>query len=266
MATRKDARESEQQQQQQQSQGGRQQAAGSGETSRSGEGTASSGNVSDRERSLRTSREGGRGQGLSRRSELGTQSGNYVSPFGLMRQFSDQMDQLFQSVGLGPLGLLPLGLSGRELRGAPARLESRLWAPQVELFQRGDQLVVRADLPGLSPDDVHVDVEDDVLTIEGERRNEYESGGEEQGFYRTERSYGSFFRAIPLPEGVNPEEAQASFQDGVLEVTVPLPKEEKRRARRIPVSAQSSQSRIGQSQSSQSQGSQPHGTQAKSSR
>ena len=257
MATRKDARESEQQQQQQQQdQSSRQQTAASGGTSQSASGAAT-GSVSDRERPLRTTRESGRGQSLSRSPQYGTQSGDYLSPFGLMRQISDSMDQIFQNFGLGSLGA-PAGLWGREPSRGLSRSGGGFWAPQVELFQRGDQLVVRADLPGLSPDDVHVDIEDDVLTIQGERRNEYESGGEEQGFYRSERSYGTFFRAIQLPEGVNADNAQASFQDGVLEVKVPLPQSEQRRGRRIPIGAQS---QSGQSQGAQSRGGQSHGSQ-----
>jgi len=89
--------------------------------------------------------------------------------------------------------------------------------------------VIRADLPGLSKDDVNVEMNDDAITISGERRNENEE--QREGYYRSERSYGSFYRQIPLPEGVNPKDAQATFRDGVLEITLKAPqlKSQKRR-------------------------------------
>ena len=93
--------------------------------------------------------------------------------------------------------------------------------------------MVRADLPGLNKDDVNVEVDNGVLAISGERR--HESQEDRDGFYRSERSYGQFYRSIPLPEGVNPEQCEASFRDGVLDVTLPAPKQETRKARKIQV-------------------------------
>jgi len=89
-----------------------------------------------------------------------------------------------------------------------------------------EYLIVRADLPGLSKDDVKIHITDDQLIIEGERRQEREEN--EGGFYRSERSYGSFYRSIPLPEGVSDEDVKASFRDGVLEITMPVSKREQR--------------------------------------
>ena len=108
-----------------------------------------------------------------------------------------------------------------------------VWTPQIETFQRGDQFVVRADLPGLKKEDVNVEVADDALTIQGERRQEREENRE--GYYRSERSYGSFYRVVPLPEGVITESAKANFKDGVLEVTVQAPPHEVSRRRRLPI-------------------------------
>ena len=89
----------------------------------------------------------------------------------------------------------------------------------MEIFEREGHLVVRADLPGLTEDDVHVEVTDEALTIEGERRSEHEE--RQGGVFRSERRYGAFRRQIPLPEGVNADQVTASFKDGVLESRCP---------------------------------------------
>ena len=112
-----------------------------------------------------------------------------------------------------------LGLSGEFLGGDR-------WLPQVDVLRRGDELVVRADLPGLSKDDISVDVSDNMLTIRGERQEETTDEGE--GYYLHERRAGSFYRSIPLPDGADVEHARARFTDGVLEVSVPAPKEGER--------------------------------------
>ncbi|HET6669791.1 MAG TPA: Hsp20/alpha crystallin family protein [Pyrinomonadaceae bacterium] len=140
-----------------------------------------------------------------------------VSPFSLMRRFSEELDRLFGDFSFG--GGLNSGF-GREFSRF-ADLEGSMWLPQVESFEREGKLVVRADLPGLTRDDINVDIADDAIKIRGERRQENEEN--EEGYYRSERSYGSFYREIPLPGGVNPEEAKASFNNGVLEITMPAP-------------------------------------------
>jgi HSP20 family protein len=105
------------------------------------------------------------------------------------------------------------------------------------MFERDNQIVLRADLPGLTRDDVNDELANDGITIEGERKNEHEEEGE--GFYRSERSYGKFYRRIPVPEGVNLENAQATFNNGVLEITMPAPKPEARKARRLEIAGES---------------------------
>jgi HSP20 family protein len=107
------------------------------------------------------------------------------------------------------------------------------WTPQIETLQRGDQFVVRADLPGLRKDDIEVDIGDDAITIQGERRDEHEE--EKDGYYRSERTYGRFCRVVPLPEGAIGESARAEFKDGVLEVTIQAPPKEVRQRRKIPI-------------------------------
>jgi HSP20 family protein len=101
----------------------------------------------------------------------------------------------------------------------------RRWIPSMDLVESGDELVLRADLPGMTEDDVSIEIKDNVLTISGERRSENEEKGE--SFYRAERAFGSFSRSLTLPEGVSPDAVKASFDKGVLEVRVPKPEERK---------------------------------------
>jgi len=108
----------------------------------------------------------------------------------------------------------------------------RRWLPAMDLVEADDHYVLRADLPGLSEDDVKIEVEDNVLTVSGERKAEHEQRGE--GYHRLERSYGAFSRALTLPEGVDPAAVQASFDRGVLEVHIPKPEE--RKPRRVSIS------------------------------
>lgn len=113
----------------------------------------------------------------------------------------------------------------------------RRWIPAMDLVEEKDHYVLRADLPGLSEDDVKVELEDNVLTVSGERKSEQEQRRE--GSYRLERSFGSFGRSLTLPEGIDPESIQASFDKGVLEVRVPKPEQRKPRRVAIGVGKQS---------------------------
>ena len=155
-----------------------------------------------------------RGGALSRRGDMYT-----MNPFAMMRRLSEEMDRAFAtSFGL-PHGF---GSSG-EMAG---------WSPAVEVKERDGNLVVCAELPGLNKDDVKVEVNNDGLVIQGEKRREHEQ--EEGGWHRSERSYGHFYRLIPLPEGADAEKAHAEFKNGVLEVQVPVPEQEKKQ-RQIPI-------------------------------
>lgn len=153
-------------------------------------------------------------------------------PFTVMQRMAEDMDRLFEQFGFGRTGL-GLGPSWGSLANSDIGSLPALWAPQIETIQRNDRLVVRADLPGVDKGDVHVEVENGVLTISGERRNERDE--EREGFYRSERSYGQFFRAIPLPEGVQTDQCEAKFDGGVLEVSLPVPKQEEHRAKRVQI-------------------------------
>jgi HSP20 family protein len=152
-----------------------------------------------------------------------------ATPFEFMRRFGEEMDKLFGDFDFGR-GWLPPALA----RGAGAGL----WAPQIEMFEQDGELIVRADLPGLTKDDVNVEIDNDAITIEGERRAEQNENRE--GFYRTERSYGKFYRRLPLPEGVESENANATFRDGVLEITMDAPKATESKRRKVNISEPSS--------------------------
>src|SRR5262245_14381727 len=149
---------------------------------------------------------------LTRRGEL-----RAFEPFELMRSFWGQW---------------PLGSPWST---GSARAERDAWAPQIEAFQRGDQFVVRADLPGMEQKDISVELKDDALVIEGERSNEREE--REEGYYSSERSYGHFCRVIPIPEGALPDSAKATFKNGVLEVVMQAPPHEVSRGRRLDISS-----------------------------
>jgi HSP20 family protein len=154
------------------------------------------------------------GRSLARRQDVFGRS--IFDPFDLMRSFFST-----------PLGS-PWSYSSGRSEGE--------WAPQLETFQRGDEFVVRADLPGLQLKDISVELKDDALVIEGERSNESEK--REEGYYSTERSYGRFCRIVSLPEGAIGDSAKATFKNGVLEVVLQAPPHEATRGRRIEISGE----------------------------
>jgi HSP20 family protein len=132
-----------------------------------------------------------------------------LSPFGLMRRMMEDMDRMFEGFGLAQ----PMR---SELRAPGDPWSSPMWSPQVELLQRGDEFVIRADLPGINKDDLRIQVQDNMLVLEGERRSEQQRS--EGQVHRTERSYGRFRRAIAVPAGADLEHATATYEDGVLEI------------------------------------------------
>ena len=144
-----------------------------------------------------------------------------TDPFSVMGRIADHMDRWFLSRPSG---------AGMWRSAADAA-----WTPQVESFQRGNQFVVRADLPGLKKDDVTVEINDDTITIEGERRDERED--EHDGVFTSERTYGRFCRVVPLPEGAIADTAKASFVNGVLEIATDAPPREVVRGRRLEISS-----------------------------
>ena len=97
-----------------------------------------------------------------------------------------------------------------------------MWSPRIEVCERNGKMLIQADLPGMKRDDVHVRIEQDEVIIQGERRQD--ESNQQGGYYRSERSYGSFYRTIPLPEGTNADSANATFRDGVLEIELDAPR------------------------------------------
>jgi HSP20 family protein len=108
------------------------------------------------------------------------------------------------------------------------------WVPAMDLTEAGDHFVLKADLPGLGEDDVSIEIQDNTLTISGERREEHEQ--RDRGWYRVERQFGRFSRSLTLPEGVDSEAVAAEFDRGVL--TVRIPKPEQRKPRRVQIKAE----------------------------
>jgi HSP20 family protein len=147
------------------------------------------------------------------------------SPFELMRRMSEDMERMFGSMSSWPMS---------------SPTQNSLWSPAVEVEEKEGSLVVRAELPGMSKDDVKVELAPEGLLIEGERKQTHEERGE-RGMVRSEWRYGRFSRLIPLPDEANVGQAKAQFRDGILEVTVPIP-EEKRRRREIPIESGGGQS------------------------
>lgn len=131
-------------------------------------------------------------------------------PVRELDSLQSDMNRLFDSFFQGRTGN---GVTGRR------------WIPAMDLVETADHLVLRADLPGMTEDDVDIEIKDGVLTVTGERKGEHEERSE--GFYRVERAFGSFSRSLNLPDGVDAGAVSARFDKGVLEVKIPKPEESK---------------------------------------
>jgi HSP20 family protein len=144
-------------------------------------------------------------------------------PFGLLREMTSDFDRIFDDP-FWPSVQWPRRFSAFRTTG---------WAPEIDVFEKDNRLFTRVDLPGMTKDDVKIEVTDGYLTISGERKSEAEE--KKDNYFRCEREYGSFYRAVPLPEGVKFEDITATFTDGVLEVGVPLPAKAEAKPRRIEI-------------------------------
>jgi HSP20 family protein len=138
-------------------------------------------------------------------------------PFRELRGLQDEMNRLFS--GMNP--------------SAPNREEMvhGAWMPNVDIYDDKDQLILEAELPGMKQDDFDISIENNVITLKGERR--FEKKAEGDNYHRIERAYGTFSRSFTLPQEVSAEGATADFEDGILRVT--LPKREETKARKIQV-------------------------------
>jgi HSP20 family protein len=131
-------------------------------------------------------------------------------PFALLREMATEFDKMFGDWPAFGWATLPKPV-----------FENAAFAPAIDVFQKDGRLITRIDLPGMKKEDIKVEVEDGYLAISGERKNEIEE--KKDTYYRCERNYGTFYRAVPLPDGVKVDDVKATFADGVLEVSVPLP-------------------------------------------
>ncbi len=154
----------------------------------------------------------GAGQNVSRRGLDPIADFFSANPFALMRRMQEEMDRNLTSLFSG----------GQSSSGGA-------WLPAIEVKQHDGELQVCAELAGLKPEDVQVEITEGALVIQGERR--FEDENRSGGAYRSERRYGSFYREIPLPEGAQAEQAKAHFENGVLEVDVPISQQSNQRRR-----------------------------------
>jgi HSP20 family protein len=116
---------------------------------------------------------------------------------------------------------------------AGGEVSTRTWAPPVDIYEDGDNLVLKAELPGINPDDVEIRVEDNTLYLKGERK--FEKEVKEQSYHRVERSYGAFTRTFSLPNSVDADKVSANYKDGVLTLTMPKKEEAKPKTIKINV-------------------------------
>jgi HSP20 family protein len=156
----------------------------------------------------------------------GFESGRGGGPFAMMRRISDEMDRLFENFGVGRGAWPTFDRGGWSDDAQAAQQVPSMWAPHIEVAERDGKLLVQADLPGIKREDIDVQVEADAIVIQGHRQQERSAN--ESGYYRSERSYGSFYRTIPLPEGTNADSASASFRDGVLRIELDAPRQQQR--------------------------------------
>jgi len=144
-------------------------------------------------------------------------------PLNLIRQMTSELDRMFDE----PWALLRWPSADLASPDAP------IWAPKVDVVTKDNKLVTRVDLPGMKKEDVQVEIEDGFLMLSGERKKETKE--EKDNVYREEREYGSFCRTVPLPKGVKADDVHATFNNGVLEVTVALPAAAAPNGRKIPI-------------------------------
>jgi HSP20 family molecular chaperone IbpA len=186
-------------------------------------GGANAGDQSSRSGQGADAKAEGGGRSSGPQAWLRNQFSGWDDPIGLVRKVTDEVDQLFARF----IGRPSAAKSGEG--GVTGK-----WMPAVEILQRGDRLVICAELPGISRNSVDVEIQRDRVVIEGERKEEPQPS-DVPGFRRSERSYGPFHRTVPLPEGVDPDSARATMRDGVLEISLRMPTPAERRGKRLDI-------------------------------
>lgn len=158
-------------------------------------------------------------RGVARREEYFPAVRDFLTldPFAMMRRLSEEMDRAFGS----SFGLTrTMGQRG-------------MWSPAIEVRELDNEVEITAELPGMNKENVKVEIANEQIVLEGERKVEEEK--KEKGLVRSERSYGHFYRAIALPDGADADKAKAEFKDGILRISVPVA-DTKRHSKRIPIS------------------------------
>lgn len=139
-------------------------------------------------------------------------------PFSELRRMRDDMDRLFQTLWQAPM----------QIAEAPS-----MAMPAIDVFERDNNIVVKAELPGLNKDDIEITAVDDSITVRGEFKQEQQVN--EQGYVRRERRAGRFLRTIPMPAAIQPDQVKATFKDGVLEITAPKSAQAKENETKVPI-------------------------------
>jgi HSP20 family protein len=172
--------------------------------------------MAEQTRSMRSTTNGQKTGQLARRE------GRW-DPFAMFDELQQDMARFWNQ----PFGAWPMPRLLQRMPG-PAR-----WAPRMDVYERDNQLIIEAELPGIKKEDVQVELEGSDLVIHGESHEEHQV--KQEDYYRTERSFGSFHRRLPLPFEVSPDQIQASMNNGVLEVRILRPAQAKTEAKRIQV-------------------------------
>lgn len=146
-----------------------------------------------------------------------------ISPFKEMEKWIEEMDRWFEEAFRRPFSLLRPSWFPRISR----EIE---FSPSVDIYEEKDDVIVKAELPGMKKEDIEVNIKDDILTISGEKKSEEKV--EKKGYYRMERSYGSFCRSFRLPD-VQMDKAKAKFENGVLEIRIPKSEEAKKKEKKL---------------------------------
>lgn len=153
------------------------------------------------------------------------------SPFQMMRRFHDEIDRMFSEFGFPATAFSSIAAGPFE--------RMRSMAPAVDVWETDQDVKIRADLPGVEPEQLEIYTTEDSLTFRAETKHDEES--KERGYYRAERRFGRFERTLNLPVTVKPDQAKASFKNGVLEITLPKSEEAKERMKRVPIEAEMEQ-------------------------